>query len=236
MRTRRAGMVGTASPPIVHLERVPSAQGPVGTREESVARARGIVYTFLMNRAGKLIRCAVLGLLLATAIRPAMAFDLLAGLGTNNFAIFDASALYAQTATNLTLNAPFSLGQYLVGDFTTIYDWSAVSSFGLLMSAPGASPNTQFSVEFYDTATNLISEFQGFASGLGTEPTLVALSPGVSGTEDFSAVSRFYYSWGDGGSSAVQIAGIVPEPSTWALLGFSALLVGFFLVRNRKRA
>jgi len=171
----------------------------------------------------------------AASTKPARSSDLLAGLGTNSFAVLDASAPYAQTATNLTLNAPFSIGQYVVGQFATIYDWSAVSSFGLFMSAPGASPNVGFTVEFYDPSTNLISGFQGFASGLGITPEFVSLSPSESGTDDFGEVSLMYYSWGDGGSSSIQIEGVVPEPSTWALLFCGAMLVAIVLFRRGKR-
>lgn len=189
-----------------------------------------------MIKLRKLLRSVLLIGLLATAIRPAMAFDLLAGLGSNNFTVTEALAPYAQTATNLTLNPTFSLGQYIVGQFGTSYDWSAISSFGLVMSAPVASPNAPFTVAFLDPSTNVISEFLGNTVGLGASPSFVSMDPSLPGTEDFSAVNGWYFSWGAGGSSAVEIAGVVPEPSTWALLGFSALLVGFFLLRNRKKA
>lgn len=178
--------------------------------------------------------CLLFGLLLASAtVRPVFALDLLAGLGSNNFTVSEATAPYAQTATNLTLNASFSLGQFVIGQFTSPYDWSAINSFGLVMSAPVASPNAPFTVEFLDPSTNVISEFQGYTVGLGTSPSFVSLSPSLPGTEDFSAVSGWYFSWGDAGSSAVQVTGIVPEPSTWALLGLGSLLVGFLLFRRR---
>ena len=192
-----------------------------------------------MKRLGKLLRYVVLGLLLAAAIRPALALDLLAGLGSNSFTVApQSSAPYAQTATNLTLNPSFSLGQFVIGQFATTYDWSAITSFGLVMSVPVASPNASFTVELLDSLTNSISAFQGNTVGVGISPTFVSLSPSSPGTEDFGAVSGWYFSWDASyvEGSAVEIAGIVPEPSTWALLGFSALLVGFFLVRNRKKA
>jgi hypothetical protein len=44
-----------------------------------------------------------------------------------------------------------------------------------------------------------------------------------------------YYSWGDGGSSSIQIEGVVPEPSTWALLFCGAMLVAIVLFRRGKR-
>ena len=209
---------------------------PLAMRKESVARERARGYIFMVDTVGKLLRCTLSGMLLATAVRPASAFDLLAGLGSNNFTVTEALAPYAQTATNLTLNPTFSLGQYIVGQFATTYDWSAISSFGLVMSAPVASPNAPFTVVFLDPLTNVISEFQGNTVGLGTSPSFVSVNPSSPGTEDYSAVNGWYFSWGAGGSSAVEIAGIVPEPSTRALLGFGALLVGFFLLRSRKKA
>jgi len=174
--------------------------------------------------------------MLAANVRPAWSFDLLAGLGSNNFTVSSSSAPYSQSSTNLTLDAPFFIGQSVLGQFGSAYDWSAVTSFGLIMSAPGASPNAPFTLEFFDPSTNTISAFQGFASNLGSEPEFVALSPSALGTEDFTVVSGLAFTWDDGGASSVQIAGVVPEPSTWALLVCGAVLLGFVLIRSRKNA
>ena len=192
-----------------------------------------------MNKSGKLARSALLALLLVSASRPALASDLLAGLGTNNFSVTSSNALtYSQTATNLTLGASFTIQSSVGGFFSSSYNWTNVPSFGLLISAPGVSPNKAFKIEFFDLGENLLNEYQGFAQDLTSAssfvPVTVTVNPLASG--DLSAVSAFQFTWGGDGSGSIEMAGIVPEPSTWALLGLGALLSGLLWVRHRRKA
>lgn len=181
---------------------------------------------------------ALLLLLIIGGARPALAFDLLAGLGSNNFTVTDSNSPYSQTATNLSLNAPFLLSGSVGGQFSSAYDWTNVPTYGLLLSAPGASPNVAFTIRFYDpTLLQLLNAYQGFASGLTNTPSVVpttyVFESGASG--DLSAVGGFEFTWDAPGSAGVTLVGIVPEPSTWALLGFSAGLAGLLFVRWRKK-
>lgn len=184
------------------------------------------------------MRCAAFGLFLATSVRPALAFDLLAGLGTNNFTVTFSNAIsYSQTATNLTLGTPFTTQSIVGGFFASTYDWTNVPSFGLLMSAPGASPNRAFKIDFFDVGENLLNEYQGFAQDLTGTPSIVpltlAINPQASG--DLSAVSAFQFTWGADGNGSIELAGIVPEPSTWALLGLGGVLGGLLWVRRQSK-
>jgi hypothetical protein len=163
-----------------------------------------------VSRIGKLLRCAVFGLLLAAAIRPALAFDLQAGLGSNNFTVISSNAIsYSQTATNLTLGTPFTTQSLVGGFFIGIYNWTSVSSFGLVMAAPAASPNRAFKIEFFDSDENLLNEYQGFAQDLTATPSFVPVEFAVNpGSGDMSAVKGFQFTWGGDGSGSVTLVGV----------------------------
>ena len=198
----------------------------------------GLAILCSMARLGKYVGPILFAALLTVGARPAAAFDFLAGLGSNNFAVSNSltTAPYSQTATNLTLNAPFDSGVFLRGGFSTTYDWTSVSSFGLVMSAPGASPNQPFTIEFLDPFDQIINAYSGFAENLSNSASVVQLNLATPGTGDLSAVADMFFTWDGGGTAPVELAGIVPEPSTWALLGFGALFIGFCWCRSRRRA
>lgn len=166
----------------------------------------------------------------------ALASEILAELGSTNFTVdvTNTTAGYTQSTTNLTLTSPFGLGDLVGGQFTNVYNWSGISSFGLLMSAPGTSPDTSFTVEFFDGQLSaIVNAYQGSASGLTTTPSVVPITLSLPGTGDLSAIGGFQFTWNAPGSGEVVLAGIVPEPSTWALMGLGALLGGFLWAHRR---
>jgi hypothetical protein len=166
-------------------------------------------------------------------------------LGTSNFTVDGGSttASYSQTSTNLTLNSPFAFGDTLGGVFASAADWSAYSdtnsyAFGLFMSAPGASPGIGFTVEFYNGALDtIVNAYQGVAAGLSTTPSFVSVALSAPGSDDFSSIGGLQFTWDSPGSGTVVVdsvgVALVPEPTTWAMLVFGALLIGGLALRRR---
>jgi hypothetical protein len=165
---------------------------------------------------------------LGSASLTASAQTSLVNLGSTNFIVdSDATTIaYSQSSTNLTLNSPITLGDTLGGVFSTAANWSAYTNtntytFGLFMSAPGASPGIRFTVEFYNGAIDgIVNSYEGVASGLGTNPTFIALDLSLPGTGDLSSIGGLQFTWDGAGTGTVVVdsVGVVPEPSTYALL------------------
>ncbi len=174
--------------------------------------------------------------------------NILAPLGTDNFTVDGGSttASYSQTTTNLTLVTPFTLGDTLGGVFPTAYDWSAYSNassftFGLFMSAAGASPGIPFTVEFFNGALDtIVNTYTGDASGLSASPVFVPMSLSLPGSEDFSSIGGMQFTWDSGGTGTVVVdsiaVSVVPEPTTWAMLALGATLFGGLALRRRLAA
>ena len=162
----------------------------------------------------------------------------LAPLGNENFAIdvFASTMGFNQSTTNLTLPNTISTGDTLGGAFSTAYNWSAYSdtnnfSFGLLMSAPGVSPNLAFAIDFYSgDFTSIVNTYTGTASNLSTTPTFVAVGLSIPGTGDFSSIGGMQFTWDGSGLGTVTLESVavaaVPEPASILLggLGFLPLL------------
>lgn len=172
----------------------------------------------------------------------------LAPLGSTNFTIDEGSTTiaYTQSTTNLTLANSISLGDTLGGVFSSAYNWGAYSdtnsfSFGLLMSAPSASPGVGFTIEFFNGAlTQIVNAYQGAASGLSTSPTFVPVTLSATGTGDLSSIGGMQFTWDSPGSGTVVLdsvaVAVVPEPTTWAMLAFGAALFGGLALRRRLAA
>jgi hypothetical protein len=170
----------------------------------------------------------------------------LAALGSLNYTVDEGSstASYSQTTTNLTLFSPFGLGNTLGGVFSTAYDWSAYSNtnnftFGLLMSAPEASPDIPFTVEFFNAElTAIVGAYTGDATGLGTSPTFITMSLQAGG--NLSSIGGMQFTWdgtaGAGTTVVVDSVAVVPEPTTWAMLVFGGVLFGGLALRRRLAA
>ena len=174
--------------------------------------------------------------------------NILAPLGTDNFTVDGGSttASYSQTTTNLTLVTPFTLGDTLGGVFPTAYNWSAYSNassftFGLFMSAAGASPGIPFTVEFFNGALDtIVNTYTGDASGLSASPAFVPMSLSLPGSGDFSSIGGMQFTWDSGGTGTVVVdsiaVSVVPEPTTWAMLALGATLFGGLALRRRLAA
>lgn len=185
----------------------------------------------------------MLAALLASSLAPrtACASEPLAGLGTNNFTVLVDTAPFSQSATNLTLSSPFGLGDLVGGQFATIYNWSGITNFGLLMSAPADSPNVGFTIEFYDASLeNRINSYQGSATGLTPTPTVVPITISSPGTGDLSSIGGLQFTWDDpspeGYTDVIEVVGVVPEPSTWALLVLGVALLCLLHRRGVRKA
>lgn len=165
-------------------------------------------------------------LALALPAVPAWANVPLAGLGSSNFTVVYNTASYTQTSTNLTLNSPFGIGELVAGQFANPYNWTGISSFGLLMSAPGASPNIGFTMEFYDSSENLINAYQGYASGLSSTATFVPVTLSLAGSGNLSSVGFMQFTWDSSGTGSVVLQDVAQAVSSilWSSAGGSAWL------------
>ncbi len=104
------------------------------------------------------------------------------------------------------------------------------------MAVTGVNPNMLFGVEFYNPLFEVISSYEGSTAGASSTPTLVDLdfiSVGPGGG-DFSQVAGMQFTWNTPDSINVTIENVaVPEPSTWAMLAFGAVLFGGLALRRR---
>ena len=190
-----------------------------------VASDRGFATFCPVKIALKTTFCA-LAVALAMASPPASASVPLAGLGSDNFAIIYNTTSYTQGSTNLTLGSPFILGDLVAGQFSNSYNWSGISSFGLLMSAPGASPDVGFTVEFYDSSESLINAYQGYASGLGSTAAFVPITLSLSGNNNLGSVAFLQFTWDSPGSGTVILQDVARAVSSvlWSSSAGSAWL------------
>jgi hypothetical protein len=192
---------------------------------------------------------------LISVSQPAAAQTNLASLGTDNFALLDTlNATVAQSSTSLTNVAPISFGGLFAGAFVNVNtDWSAygdsnIWTFGLYMRTPGDNPNLPFTVEFLKelppvepgdpVSYELINSYQGTTDSATSTSSFVAFSSLFqSGTDDFSEVSAMQMTWDGGATGNINVViegvGVVPEPSTWALLLCGGVLLGGLAWRRR---
>lgn len=167
----------------------------------------------------------------------------LALLGTDNYSLLlTNSATVSQSATTLTFS-PSAIGGLFGGSFTTAYNWSDYSdtntwSFGLFMTVPGSSYNVAVTMELYDSVFDLIAKYQG-ATPSDSTPSFVSMVtvPG-EGSGFFTNVGALQLTWDnpDSGSVIIDGVGVVPEPTTWAMLAFGAALFGGLALRRRLAA
>ena len=183
-------------------------------------------------------------LVLTLLSAPTQAQTNLASLGSNNFTVlFEFDATATQTATNLTFAA--SEAGLFAGSFTNSYNWTAYSdtniwTFGLFLSvSQAASMSEAFTVELLDSSlTGLVAKYQGQTPADAT-PAFMSMTPVIgAGSLDFSDVAGFQMTWdgAGGGTAVIDGIGVVPEPSTWAMLTLSVALLGGLALRRRLAA
>lgn len=187
-------------------------------------------------------RIALVVLLSVCVAGPSVARAELATFGSGSYTIDEVFGFnYEQTSDLLTLNTPFNFGSYIGGDFGAPYDWSAVPGFALQLRAPANPIIGTLGVFFLDELSGLIAGYTASTDGVGTTQTTVQLGIAESGTMDFSGVANIGFNWSgasipSSGNSLVIEALVVPEPSTWALLGSALLGWGAWRWRRRMSA
>jgi hypothetical protein len=206
-----------------------------------------------MNKYAVTIAASVA--VLISVSKPAAAQTNLASLGTDNFSLLlEENITVAQSSTSLTNVAPINLSALFAGSFVNVdTDWSAygdsnIWTFGLYMSTPGVNPNLPFTVSFFkvlpplepggDPIYELINSYQGTTETATTTSSFVEFSNLFqSGTDDFSEVSAMQLGWDGSATGNVNVViegvGVVPEPSTWALLVCAGALLGGVAWRRR---
>lgn len=172
---------------------------------------------------------------------PAHAIDLLS-LGSNGFTIDGGSTAvnYTQSATALTWTGAQAATDAVFGGLASggPLNWSAVPQFGVRMTLTGSNPDMNFSLQLYDGSFNQ-ALYSGSTVGLtvGVEGqallTFATSDPGFS----LTTISGVGIQWDEAGTVTGSMAAVtsVPEPSTYALLGMSALGLGGYVIRRRRR-
>jgi len=169
--------------------------------------------------------------------------DLLS-LGSATFTLDPDSTIGSgtQSVSGLVWAPSVALGDQLAGTFTSV-DWTPFTNpanytgFALRMSVTGTNPDLFFSLTLYDPSFAPINTYGGSTFGLTSTPGLVTLSLDAPGSGNFSAVGGALLSWGGGGTintTATEVVAVaVPEPSTYALVALTSVVLGAYRMRRR---
>jgi len=184
-------------------------------------------------------------LLILGTLSHAHAVDLLS-FGSTSFSIDPGSnANYSQTTSAIVYNTTVAGGDTVYNDTTipfTNTDWSGFASFAVDMSLLGGSTvSVPFTITLYDTSFTSINIYDGDTSSLLTigQTVQVPLTLNTAGSGILTDVQYVQIVWGSGGTVNTDfktVVGVVPEPSTYALLALSGLALGGYAVRRRHRA
>lgn len=190
-------------------------------------------------KAPKFSNFFVLVLMMGLCGSRSLAVTDLATLGSSSFVVDTvfSDAPYSQGSTTLTLNTPFSSGQILAGDLTSTFDWSSEPGFALSLSSTTA-PSAQLFIDFQDSSFTSLALFSLGTGAVTAIPTSFDMSLVSGSIASLTTVAAIEFTWS--GSSVAGDTGIVvhsiqsvPEPSTYALLGLGALVLGGYVLRRR---
>lgn len=150
----------------------------------------------------------------------------LVNLGTSGFSVdsSNTTAPYTQTASSLSLTASFS--ELISGMFAVPQNWSTYASFGLRMSTGNAgSPSLPFSVELFDSSSNVVAAFSSVTGNLSLTPSVVLLGRIEGGTGNFASVVGMQFTW-DGDAKPANVNVTISD-----VIGFPPPTSGFFVAR-----
>ena len=151
----------------------------------------------------------------------------LVNLGSTSFSVDPSvtTATYTQSASALNFTTSVLLADTLGGLFTE-QDWSSYASFGLRMSTSSTDnpplPPLPFTVQFYDSAFNVVGTFIATTENLSLTPSVVMLGRILDGTGNFASVVGMQFTWDGAGPVDVSISEVI---------GFPPPTSGFFVAR-----
>lgn len=139
---------------------------------------------------------------------------------------------YVANLNTLTTITPFVPLYQAVGTLSTAGIVTLNFELIPLVAPTGMSAgifNTQNSASYNDWTALALPEGAYVTAGFQTLATAVAIDAGTS------IGIAFWQGAGEGGAPGIDNVSVVPEPSTYALLGLGAAGLGAHLVRRRRR-